>query len=257
MVSHNPWQLFFMRSLSMYAKTRRGVGRGQGRGFLYRQRGGSCARMGPRRGSWGSCWAGREGGFLCTTGGFLCTFCILLVPIMPIHLLAGLNLYIMQKAVATFVHIVCRVTAYWELRAAARHHRLKFLQLVVGTVLGDEDISLRSDNSAVIEFSKMHDLQDGGANFATLVRGTSLALKGERRMIPRKGGLDTPTKMSWSCKAKVADDNCGGCLWCQNTCIGTITSPGGGGGKGSTLCGWEPPRELLPRPFVDVSANPS
>ena len=55
--------------------------------------------------------------------------------------------------------------------------------------------------------------------------------------------------------AKVPDHNYGGCLWCQNKCIGTITGSGGGGAKGTNFfLGRNPPRNPfldLPRPFLD------
>ena len=49
-------------------------------------------------------------------------------------------------------------------------------------------------------------------------------------VLPRKGGLGPPPPlMRCYCTAKVPDHNYGGCLWCQNKCIGTIVGPGGGG----------------------------
>ena len=46
-----------------------------------------------------------------------------------------------------------------------------------------------------------------------------------------------PPKLRCSCKARVADHNHGGCLWCQNKCIRTITNPGVGGRKGINFVG--------------------
>ena len=58
-------------------------------------------------------------------------------------------------------------------------------------------------------------------------------------VLPRKGGLGTPPIMRCYCMAKVPDHNYGGCLWCQNKCIGTIT--GLGGEQGDQLSLWTLP----------------
>ena len=67
----------------------------------------------------------------------------------------------MQKAVATFVGNVHHVNPYSELEADARCQRRKLIHLVVGTVLGDADNVVRSDNnSLMIESTEMRELDD-------------------------------------------------------------------------------------------------
>ena len=50
--------------------------------------------------------------------------------------------------------------------------------------------------------------------------------------------------------AKAPDHDYGGCVWCQNKCIGTSTAPGGraGGQRNQLHLGGKPPRN----PFVDT-----
>ena len=102
----------------------------------------------------------------------------------------------MQKAVATFVSSVHRVTPYLELKANARRPRHKLLQLVVGTVLGAADIVVCSNNnSLVIESTKLRELDDDRlseevAQILRMAHGMSLStrnmLKLERQCTTRE-----------------------------------------------------------------------
>ena len=98
-------------------------------------------------------------------GGFLHTSCLLFVYVLcPLCLPIsgqGPSLQTMQKAIATFVGSVHRVTPCWELEAYARRKRCKILQLVVGTLLGNAGIVVhRDNNSPTIESGEMHESDD-------------------------------------------------------------------------------------------------
>ena len=125
--------IFDVQSLLLHPETQRGLGRG----------------------SWDSSWAGRGGGSYVERGVpiyLLYTSCILPVPILPMHFLVD-TVHTMQKAP--------RGGGAWELEADARHQKRKLLQLFVGTVLGDADIIVRSENnSLVIKSIEMGELYD-------------------------------------------------------------------------------------------------
>ena len=98
-------------------------------------------------------------------GGFLYTACIIFVYTSCAQsayvLVAGHISHTMQKAVATFVGSVHSLIPFWQLEADARHQRRKLLPLVVGTLLGDADIVVRSDNNSImIESNEMRELDD-------------------------------------------------------------------------------------------------
>ena len=129
-----------------------GSRKGSKKGVLVQEGGGFSAGRGLGRISWGSLWARWGGGVLVQKKGgvpvcFLYTSRMLSVPILPTHLLVGFCLHTMQKAVATFVGSVHRVTPNLELDSDAQRHRRKLLQLVVGAVLEDAAIIVHSDNN--------------------------------------------------------------------------------------------------------------
>ena len=151
------------------------LGRGTGRGLWYRKGGGgSCARRGPGRGlgrvflykKGGSCGVpgtvhGAEGGgFVCKKGipvgflwHFLCTLC-------PHNSWQAFVLNVMQKAVADFLAIVVRVTPYWDLEVDTRRQRRKYIRDVVGAVLGDDDIVVRTTGNTIVIESSSHEVRD-------------------------------------------------------------------------------------------------
>ena len=93
----------------------KGCRKGSGEGGSCTGRRGFLCWKGSRKG-FQRYFLGRRGGVLCMKGGFY----ILPVNILCLHISAGFILRTMQKAVATFVGSVHRVSPYWDLEADAR-----------------------------------------------------------------------------------------------------------------------------------------
>ena len=104
--------------------------------------------------------ARKLGGFLCRKGvpvgglwHFLCTSC-------PHNSWQASILNVMQKAVAHFLGSVVRVTPYWDLEVDARQQRRKYIRDVVGAVLGDDDIVVRTTVNGIVIESNNHEARD-------------------------------------------------------------------------------------------------
>ena len=127
---------------------RKGSRKGPGRVFLY-QKGGSCGVHGTV--------PGQEGGGFCAGRGFLwqflCTSC-------PHNSWQASILNVMQKAVANFLGSVLRVSPYWDLEVDARRQRRKYIRDVVGAMLGDDDIVVRTTGNGIVIESNNHEVRD-------------------------------------------------------------------------------------------------
>ena len=84
---------------------------------------------------------------------FLCTSC-------PHNSWQASILNVMQKAVAKFLGSVVRVTPYWDLEVDARRQRRKYIRDVVGVVLGDDDIVVRTTGNGTVIESNNHEVRD-------------------------------------------------------------------------------------------------
>ena len=109
--------------------------------------------------SWNSSWPGR-GGFLCRKGvpvgfvwHFLCTSC-------PHNSWQASIVNLMQKAVANFFGSVVRVTPYWDREVDARRQRRKYIRDVVGAVLADDDIVVRTTGNGIVIESNNQEVRD-------------------------------------------------------------------------------------------------
>ena len=150
------------------------LGRGAGRGFLCRKGGvpmhegvweGSTKGLplqegGFLWGSWDSSWPGRGGGFCVgrgclwgSCGSFMCTSC-------PQNSWQASILNVMQKAVTNFLGSVVGVTPYWDLEVDARRQRRKYIRDVVGAVLGDDDIVVRTTGNGIVIESNNQEVRD-------------------------------------------------------------------------------------------------
>ena len=84
---------------------------------------------------------------------FLCTSC-------PHNSWQASILNVMQKAVTNFLGSVVRVTPYWDLEVDAPRQRRKYIRDVVGAVLGDADIVVRTTGNGVVMASNNHEVRD-------------------------------------------------------------------------------------------------
>ena len=84
---------------------------------------------------------------------FLCTSC-------PHNSWQASILNVMQKAVANFLGSVVRVTPYWDLEVDARRQRRKYIGDVEGSVLGDDDIVVRTTGNGIVIGSDNHEVRD-------------------------------------------------------------------------------------------------
>ena len=66
----------------------------------------------------------------------------------------------MQKAVTNFLGDVVRVTPYWDLEVDARRQRRKYIRDVVGDVLGDDDMLVRTTGIGIVIESNNHEVRD-------------------------------------------------------------------------------------------------
>ena len=117
------------------------------------QEGGSCGVPGTVPGRKG-------GGFLCRKGVpvgflwyFLCTWC-------PHSSWQASILNVIQKAVSNFLGSVVRVTPYWDLEVDARRQKRKYIRDVVGTLLGDDDIVVRTTGNGILMESNNHEVRE-------------------------------------------------------------------------------------------------
>ena len=144
--------------------------KGYGKGVLVQEGGGFLCRKGSRKGSGrfllykkgGSCGVpgtvpGQEGGGSCAGRGFLwyflCTSC-------PHNSWQTCILNVMQKAFTNFLGSDVRVTPYWNLEVDARRQRRKYIRDVVGAVLGDDDIVVRTTGNGIVIESNNHQVRD-------------------------------------------------------------------------------------------------
>ena len=113
-----------------------------------------------------SSWPGR-GGFLCRKG----------VPVgFPWHLVytscphnswKASILKVMQKAVANFLGSVVQVPPYWDLEVDARRRRRKYIPDVVGSLLGDDDIVVRTTGNGIVIESNNHEVRDDNEQYVS------------------------------------------------------------------------------------------
>ena len=69
-------------------------------------------------------------------------------------------LNVMQKAVANFLANVVRVTPYRDMEVDARRQRRKYIRAVVGAVLGDDNIIVRTTGNGIVMESSSHEGDD-------------------------------------------------------------------------------------------------
>ena len=66
----------------------------------------------------------------------------------------------MQKVAAHFLASVFRVTPFWDLEVDAGLQKRKYIRDVVGAMLGDDDIVVRTTGNGIVIESSSHDVRD-------------------------------------------------------------------------------------------------
>ena len=66
----------------------------------------------------------------------------------------------MQKAVANFLDSIVLVTRYWDLECDARRQRRNYIRDIVGAVLGNDDIVVRTTGNVIVIESSSHEVRD-------------------------------------------------------------------------------------------------